>query len=503
MGSFLKNLIRALDSSRSSTVRSYSSGSLSIYSKISQESDKSRRNPNLSLVPVLNRWIKDGNSASASELQQIIRDLRKRNLYPQALEVSEWMIDKDMCKLNSQDHAVRLDLIGKVRGLASAESYFHRVGKEDKTEKTYGALLNCYVRDGLTEKALLHMEMMKELGFASLAMPYNDIMRLFANLGQHEMVPSLLAEMKENKVLPDNFSYIMCINSYGMRSDFDNMEKVLKEMEFQRHITIDWNIYSTVANFYIKANLSDKAIASLKKAEKKLLMKTDPAGFNHLISLHCKLGKVPEILRLWKLQSSMCRHTNKDYIIVLRSLVKLGEFEEAEALLNEWEYESKCSYDIRVPNALLAGYCREGLLEKADVIIREIAEKKGKTAVASCYGLMAKGCVDKDMMEKATDYMKKALSVAHGKEVWKPNGEVIKKILGWLRYNGDVDEVEAFVALLTQVMPIDIQMYHALIKANIRAGRETKGILKRMKDDNVELNGETKKILRSKVKSST
>lgn len=410
------------------------------------------------------------------------------------MQVSEWMGNKGICKITPTDHAVRLDLIGKVRGLASSESYFDSMSEGDKTAKTYGALLNCYVRERLLEKSLSHMQKMKQLGFASLALPYNDLMCLYTNIGQHEKVPSIIVEMKENGVLPDNFSYRFCINSYGMQSDIEGMEKVLQEMECQSHITVDWNAYCLAANFYIKASFTTKAVFALKKAEELLLIKADGEGYKHLISLYGNLGNKTEMLRLWKLQNSVCKKvSNKDYITVLGSLVKLSEFQDAEALLKEWE-SSDCCYDFRVPNVVLAGYCRKGLIEKAEMIIEERV-KKGKTPAPSSYWFIAVACVDKGEMGKAVVYMKKALSVADHNDEWKPNAKATAKILAWLGDEGDVDGTKAFMGLLNTVLPMTRAMYHTLIKVNILAGREVDDILEKMKADNFEVNGETNKIL--------
>ena len=147
------------------------------------------------------------------------------------MQVSEWMNRNGVCIFSPIEHAVHLDLIGRVRGFTSAESYFNSLKDQDKTDKTYGALLNCYVRQRETEKSLTHLQKMKEIGFASSPLTYNDIMCLYTNIGKHEKVPDVLNEMKKNKVLPDNFSYRICINSYGLKSNIDGIERALKGME--------------------------------------------------------------------------------------------------------------------------------------------------------------------------------------------------------------------------------------------------------------------------------
>lgn len=474
------------------TARSYCSGSF--YRRI-----RPLGNPNVSLVPKLDKWVNTGRKVQVSELQHIIRDLRKRRRFSQALEVSEWMTNRGVCVLSPGGHAVQLDLIGKVHGLASAERYFNSMEEEKRSEKIYGALLNCYVRECLAEKSLLHMQKMKELGYASSPLPYNNIMSLYTNLGHHEQVPHVLTEMKENGVLPNNFSYRICINSYCTRSDLEEMEKLLKEMTQQPYIIMDWNTYTITANFYIKAGLNQKAIASLQKSEALLIEKPNGEGFNHLVSLYGNLGNKSEVLRIKEVQRLACKRLiNRDYWTILEALVKLGDLEEAESLLGEWE-SSGNSYDFRVPNVLLIGYCHQGSVEKAEMMLEEIA-KKGRKPIPNSFGILASFYVDKGELRKAVDHMKNALSVFPGNEGWSPNPKVVTSVMDWLGDEGDTAEVEAFVGSLSTVIPMNREMYQALIKANIRGGKEVDGILKSMEADKVEVNEETKNILENFVK---
>ncbi|XP_068640447.1 pentatricopeptide repeat-containing protein At4g21705, mitochondrial-like [Aristolochia californica] len=489
--SIMNRLRRTLPWSGFSPTRSYASkrsGQNTLYAKVSPLG-----NPSISLVPELDKWADKGKKVGMAELNRIIRDLRMRRRYKQALEVSEWMGVK--CSLRSSDLAVQLDLIGRVRGLESAETYFNNLNENDLNEKTYGALLNCYVREKLTERSISHMQKMKELGFASLALPYNNLMCLYTNTGLYEKIPELLAEMKENEVVPDNFSYRICINSYGERSDFEGMEKVLEEMEGQAHIIMDWNTYATVANGYIKAGVTDKAVSALKKLEEKLEGESKAEGYNFLITLYGSLGNKSEVDRLWKCRKACKRVVNRDYISMLSALVKLNGFEEAESLLKEWETCAH-NFDFRVPNVLLIGYCEKGMPEKAEAMLEEIT-KKGKVPKPNSFRVLATAFEEQGNMGKAFEYMKKAVSSYPGNEGWRPKRTVIKKILGWLGEEGKVEEVEGFVALLSAVSPMDRDMYHTLIKANIREGKDYKEILKSMEADNIKPDEETIKILGS------
>jgi len=232
---------------------------------------------------------------------------------------------KGHVKFLPKDHAIHLDLIGHIHGVGAAKTYFNKLSDKDKTEKPYAALLNCYTREPLVDKALAHFQKMKELGFVFTALPYNNLMSLYTNIGQHERVPLVMAEMKSNGIVPDNFSYRICINSYGTRADFFGLENTLEEMECDPQIVVDWNTYAVVASNYIKGDLREKAYSALRKAEAKM-DKKDAGAYGHLISLYGYLGDKSEVKRLWVLQMLNCkRYINKDYTNMLAVLVKLDE----------------------------------------------------------------------------------------------------------------------------------------------------------------------------------
>jgi len=63
--------------------------------------------------------------------------------------------------LLSGDIAIRLTLIGKVRGLDQAEKYFNSVPHTSKDFKVYGALLHCYAQYNSVEKAELIMKKLR------------------------------------------------------------------------------------------------------------------------------------------------------------------------------------------------------------------------------------------------------------------------------------------------------------------------------------------------------
>ncbi|XP_059073063.1 large ribosomal subunit protein mL101 (rPPR4)-like [Cryptomeria japonica] len=261
-------------------------------------------------------------------------------------------------RLGLSDFAIRLDLIAKVRGISSAENYFKDLPEKAKNQKTYGALLNSYIGNKLTEKAEGLMVKIKESGFALKALPYNNMMTLYRALGQPEKVLSLIQDMKVDNILPDSFTYKIWMNSCADLSDIDGVEKVLDELKHDGRFKYDWSIYSNLSAIYIKEGLIKKAQDALKETEHKIFMKKDRDAYKSLIIMHSKLVDKPKVYSVWKKFARVFpKRTNTDYICMLTALVKLGDIKGVEKCLKGWEYDG-LSYDIRVPNVLIGAYLR-------------------------------------------------------------------------------------------------------------------------------------------------
>ncbi|CAH8388458.1 unnamed protein product [Eruca vesicaria subsp. sativa] len=458
-----------------------------LYSKISPLG-----NPKSSIYPELQNWVHSGNKVSVAELIRIVHDLRRRKRFLHALEVSKWMNETGVCIFSPTEHAVHLDLIGRVHGFVSAETYFETLKEHHRNDKTHGALLNCYVRQQEVEKALSHFEKMRELGYASSSLTYNNIMCLYTNIGQHEKVPCVLEQMKEENVVPDNYSVRLCINAFGVMNDLERISEILREEDVVR---MDWNTYAVAAKFYIDGGGRDKAIELLKMSEDRLEGK-DGEGYNHLITLYARLGDKGEVLRLWGLEKDVCkRRINQDYLTVLQSLVKIDGLREAEEVVKEWESSSGNCYDFRVPNVVIRGYVGKGMVEKGEAMLEDLA-RRGKGTTADSWGLVAAAYVEKGGLDSAYKCLKTGLDVEVGKRKWRPGLKVVTSVLSWLGDEGRLSEVESFVASLRNCTGVNREMYHALVKADIReGGSNVDTLLQRMKEDRIETDDETMAIL--------
>ena len=109
-----------------------------------------------------------------------------------AEQLMDWMVKVKGMNMSFTNHAIRIDLISKVKGVEAAEDYFSKLPEPAKLERTYGALFNCYCSEKMLGKALALYEKMKELGFASNNLLHNNLMGLYMKLEQPEKVPILL-----------------------------------------------------------------------------------------------------------------------------------------------------------------------------------------------------------------------------------------------------------------------------------------------------------------------
>ena len=92
------------------------------------------------------------------------------------------MSDRRYFPLSAADHAARLGLIYKVRGIEHAEDFFDNIPKQRRAHQTYGALLSCYAQELAVEKAESLFETMRELKMLT-PFPYNILMSLYSRTG--------------------------------------------------------------------------------------------------------------------------------------------------------------------------------------------------------------------------------------------------------------------------------------------------------------------------------
>ena len=83
----------------------------------------------------------------------------------------------------SRDITVQLNLISKIHGLEEAKRYFIVIPITKKEYKVYCSFLICYVEYKSLDEANSIMQKNKECGHMNSTMPFNHMLRLYAQMG--------------------------------------------------------------------------------------------------------------------------------------------------------------------------------------------------------------------------------------------------------------------------------------------------------------------------------
>ncbi|KAJ0028799.1 hypothetical protein Pint_36289 [Pistacia integerrima] len=199
--------------------------------------------PTVSIVPLLDQWVQEGQTVEKEQLQLFIKELRSFRRFTHALQISMWMTDKRYLQLTAGDFAIR-------------------------SLPVYSALINCYANAKFVEKAEATMQEISDLGlFAGVPLIYNSMLNLYYKTGNYEKFDSLIREMEEKGIGYNKMTFCIRLNAYAATSDVEGIDKIVNLMESYPTVLLDWEFYATAASGYAKAGFLDKSLQMLKKSE--------------------------------------------------------------------------------------------------------------------------------------------------------------------------------------------------------------------------------------------
>ncbi|KAI9177223.1 hypothetical protein LWI28_012503 [Acer negundo] len=424
------------------TSTSHSDPADTIYRRISKAG-----HPTNSMAAILDQWLEQGRDLKQSDLQGLVKMLRRYNRSGHALQVSEWMSDQRNHQVSPGDIAIRLDLISRVRGLEQMEKYFNGIPDDLRGLQVYGALLNCYASHKYLEKAEALMLKMREFGFLKTTLSYNVMLKLYFQLRKIDKLDMLLQEMEQNGIKHDKFTCSIQLNAYGATADIEGMEKLLSRMAVNPDLTLDWHVYVTAAKWYLKAGLIEKGLTMVRKSEPTISGKSKRIAYESLLTLYANAREIDEVYRMWNLLKNLGKVYNSSYLCMISSLMRLDEINGAERIFKEWESEQQF-FDVRVPNVMISAYCRKGHLEKAEAYVDRFVER-GNDPDATTWDRLATGYHANGQMAKSVEAMKKAILA--DRPGWKPNTITLAAILEYLKQQDDVGAAEEeFLKLLQE-----------------------------------------------------
>ncbi|KAL8553843.1 hypothetical protein ACS0TY_002208 [Phlomoides rotata] len=417
-----------------------------------------RRSANCSIADALNKWVDEGKHVKKGDLINLSIYFRNYKNFSAALQLHEWA-ESSKLGITDADRAVRIDLLSKTEGVASAEKYFNSLQESEKNNKTYGALLNCYCKERLLDKALEVFEIMKALKYTS-TLNYSNLIVLFNNSGQPEKALSLVQEMEDNNIPPDMYTYNLLINSYAALKEFDAMEGVLKKMT-SRDIIPDSFTYGNLATMFFNAGLHEKAIAILELMEQ-IEIKYDKGaveGCCTRLRLYSMMNDLSGVIRAWEaLKSVYPTPSNTNYLIMLLALSKLGEKENLEKIYKEWE-EGCSRYDFRLPSVLLEYFLGRNMIEEATSLYKSVKTRADEPNLRAL-GLFSIICIKNGQLDLALKYLEMGVAMTLDKskpwnKKWFLNDETVTSFVDYFEAISDTDKAEKFIQIMKKHGSLD------------------------------------------------
>ncbi|XP_057979722.1 pentatricopeptide repeat-containing protein At1g02150 [Malania oleifera] len=407
-----------------------------------------KEGPEKGAAAVLNQYEKEGRSLNKWELSRIVKELRKFKKFKLALEVYDWMNNREeRFRVSTSDTAIQLDLIAKVHGIPSAEDYFIRLPDRLKDKRIYGALLNVYVRARMREKAELLMNKIRNKGYAMTSLPFNVMMTLYMHLKEHDKVELMISEMMEKNIQLDPYSYNIWLSSRGSQGSAERMEQVFEQMKLDRTIIANWTTFSTMATMYCKLGQYEKAEDCLKKLESRIVGR-NRTPYHYLISLYGSVGKEDEVYRVWNVYKlTFPSIPNTCYHAVISSLVRVGNIEGAKKIYEDW-LSVKSTYDPRIGNLFIGWYVREGFLTEAQDFFDHMVEVGGRPNPGT-WEILAEGHIQERRIPEALSCLKEAV-LADWSNHWKPKPTNVLSLLEQCEQEADQENKEVLMELLRQ-----------------------------------------------------
>ncbi|XP_031405005.1 pentatricopeptide repeat-containing protein At1g02370, mitochondrial-like isoform X1 [Punica granatum] len=444
----------------------------------------------------------EGKRVGKPEPVNIITDLWKEREYDDALQVSSspklkvtGRMENRNIPFSFQDHAthMRLVRISKVEGVAAAENYFHNLPASAKNKYAYGALLHCYCKGIMKDKALLLLKEMEGLGFVCSAWPYNRIMSMYMRIRKPEKILSLVEEMKRQNISLDLFTYNMWMQSYACLDDVEGAERVYHEMIEHNDASLhNWTIYSSLASIYVKAGLTEKAESALKKLES-VMKPNEQEAYYHLITLYAGLRNLGEVHRVWaSLKAAFRINTNFSYYIMLSTLRRLKDFKGLKTVFEEWR--SSClNYDDKLVMIALSAYLGQDRLEEAEALLTDASEK-AKRPFFRGMELFMVYFLRKGQVNQCMEFLKAAVFMSKNGE-WTPKGRTINVFLMHFKGRGDVDTANELFNLWKDVGGLKGIAYRLLLNTYAAAGKTDPEMRRMLEQDGIEMDDELEKLL--------
>ncbi|CAH8327408.1 unnamed protein product [Eruca vesicaria subsp. sativa] len=428
-----------------------------------------------SVKHVLQQWVKEGKDLSQAEVSLTVHNLRKRRSYAMSLQLWEWLRANTQFEFTEANYASQLDLVAKVHSLQKAETFLNDIPESFRGEIVYRTLLaNCVLKLHVKRSEDLFNKM-RELKFPTSVFACNQMLLLYSKLDRKK-IPDVLLLMEKEKIKPTRGTYQFLINTKGLAGDIAGMDKLVETMK-EEGIELDPELQATLARYYIRAGVKERAEEIMKEIEGEGLEQT-PWVCRSLLPLYADIGDKENVRRLSRFVEQTLRYDN--CISAIKAWGKLKEIEEAEAVFDKLVERYKL-IPMLPYFTLMEIYTENKMLTKGKNLVKRIASAGVKIGPSTWHALV-KLYIKAGEVGKAEMILSKATKDNN----WRPLFISYMVILEEYAKRGDVHNTEkVFMRMKRAGYAAQLMQYETVLLAYINAKAHAYGMSERMKVDNV------------------
>lgn len=392
-----------------------------------------------------------------------------------AFQLWEWLGANTQFEFTEANYASQLDLVAKVHSLQKAENFLKDIPESFRGEVVYRTLLaNCVLKHHVNKAEDLFNKM-KELKFPTSVFACNQLLLLYS-MHDRKKISDVLLLMERENIKPSRGTYQFLINSKGLAGDITGMEKIVETMK-EEGIEVDPELQATLAKYYIRAGLKERAQDLMKEIEGKGLQQT-PWVCRSLLPLYADIGDSDNVRRLSRFVDQNPRYDN--CISAIRAWGKLKEVEEAEAVFERLVEKYKI-FPMLPYFALMEIYTENKMLAKGKDLVKRMGNA-GVTIGPSTWHALVKLYIKAGEVGKAELILNRATK----DNKMRPMFISYMAILEEYAKRGDVHNTEkVFMKMKRASYAAQLMQYETVLLAYIKAKTPAYGMFERMKADNV------------------
>ncbi|XP_073098671.1 uncharacterized protein [Elaeis guineensis] len=284
-------------------------------------------------------------TAEFEEVEKILRESASKGWKPNAITYNIYM--NGLCKAGKVDEAFQLFEVMRKRGLCPDAI-------------TLNILFDCLCRDSKVWEAKSLLERNAELEWDVDVFFYNTLMSRLCELGEWISVLKLLTDLVKKGIGPDACTFTIVIRSLCRAGKLRKAKCIMSSRGFGADVVA----YNTLLHrFYMAGEFNEVQRLYVNMVLEDIVPNKFTYGI--MIDSFCREGRFLEAIDC--LLGSLKQGFLSDLVVRLNNwLIKGGKLKEILQLLEEMT-ERGFVPDVRMFNALISAFCREGYCWREDV----------------------------------------------------------------------------------------------------------------------------------------